>query len=196
MIYVGIVLVFLVLVLAIPFEFVFIVYRQRETRADFSILWLFGVVRVPVSNKTARQRFKKPSKTKKPRKHKSKSANFATVSDLFRNARFRYRLIRFVKDVFKTIHIASFYLRVRLGLDDPADTGRIWAYLGPLAVFLTNLSNATVSLEPDFQTEILLYESSGRIRVIPLQVIVTVLAFVFSPVTIQAFWRMRKAGKQ
>ena len=194
MIYVGIILVVFVALLAIPFEIIFKIQSQQERQSDIAIVWLFGVVRFPVSGAPGRPS-KKPKKTKKSSKRKGKT-NFRAIKSLFFNARFRNRLIKFVKDVFKTIHIISFYLRIRLGLDDPADTGRLWAYLGPLAVYLTNLSNATISLVPDFQTETLDYDGSGRVRIVPLQVIFTVLAFVFSPITIQALWRMRKAGKQ
>ena len=194
MIYVGIILVVFVALLAIPFEIIFKIQSQQERQSDIAIVWLFGVVRFPVSGAPGRPS-KKPKKTKKLSKRKGKT-NFRAIKSLFFNARFRNRLIKFVKDVFKTIHIISFYLRIRLGLDDPADTGRLWAYLGPLAVYLTTLSNATISLVPDFQTETLDYDGSGRVRIVPLQVIFTVLAFVFSPITIQALWRMRKAGKQ
>ena len=194
MIYVGIILVVFVALLAIPFEIIFKIQSQQERQSDIAIVWLFGVVRFPISGAPGRPS-KKPKKTKKSSKRKGKT-NFRAIKSLFFNARFRNRLIKFVKDVFKTIHIISFYLRIRLGLDDPADTGRLWAYLGPLAVYLTNLSNATISLVPDFQTETLDYDGSGRVRIVPLQVIFTVLAFVFSPITIQALWRMRKAGKQ
>ena len=194
MIYLGIVLLVLAALLAIPFDIIFKIQSQQERQSDIAIIWLFGVVRFPVSGAPGRPS-KKPKKTKKLSKRKGKT-NFRAIKSLFFNARFRNRLIKFVKDVFKTIHIISFYLRIRLGLDDPADTGRLWAYLGPLAVYLTTLSNATISLVPDFQTETLDYDGSGRVRIVPLQVIFTVLAFVFSPITIQALWRMRKAGKQ
>ena len=194
MIYVGIILVVFVALLAIPFEIIFKIQSQQERQSDIAIVWLFGVVRFPISGAPGRPS-KKPKKTKKLSKRKGKT-NFRAIKSLFFNARFRNRLIRFIKDIFRTIRIASFYLRIRLGLDDPADTGRLWAYLGPLAVYLTNLSNATISLVPDFQTETLDYDGSGRVRIVPLQVIFTVLAFVFSPITIQALWRMRKAGKQ
>jgi hypothetical protein len=96
----------------------------------------------------------------------------------------------------KTIHIAGFYIRLRLGLDDPADTGRLWAFLGPLAVFVSNLSNATVQLQPDFQTEIVYLDSRGRIRIVPLQVIVTVFAFLFSPITVSALWTAFASSRQ
>ena len=195
MIYIGIIFVLIVALLAIPFEIIFKIHRQQATQSDIAIVWLFGVIRIPLSNDTEGQQAKKPRKPKKKKNGKAKSTNFSAVKNLFLNARFRDRLIKFVKDVFKTIHIASFYLRVRLGLDDPADTGRLWAYLGPLAMYLSNLSNATIYLEPDFQTETLDFDGSGRIRFVPLQVIFTMLAFVFSPVTIHALWQMRQSDK-
>jgi hypothetical protein len=199
-IYLGIIIVLLVAILAIPFEVIFKVQRDQEMKSDIAIRWLFGVVRFPVvkepSEKPAAKARKTKKKTQKKPKSKTGSVNFEAVKNLFLNAKFRYRLIRFVKDIFKSIRIASFYLRIRLGLDDPADTGRLWAYLGPVAVYLSNVSNTTIQLEPEFQLETFNYDGSGKIRIVPLQVIFTVLAFILSPITIHALWQMNKTAKR
>jgi hypothetical protein len=196
-IYFGIAIVLLVVILAIPFEVIFKVQRNQETQSDIAIRWLFGVVRFPVAKEPSEKvAARKTNKKKAQKKPKTKQANFRAIKNLFLNARFRYRLIKFIKDIFKSIHIASFYLRIRLGLDDPADTGRLWAYLGPAVVYLSNASNTAIQLEPDFQLETFNYDGSGKIRIVPLQVIFTVLAFILSPVTIHALWQMNKSAKR
>jgi hypothetical protein len=186
----------IIALLAIPFEVIFKIQRDEGFRSNVTLNWLFGVVRFTIPDKSAQKPDKKSRKIKTTKKANKKPANAQAIKDLLWNARFRYRMFKFVKDVFKSIHIANFYMRIRLGLDDPADTGRLWAYFGPLAVFLSNLSHATVHLEPDFQTEIVYLDSSGKVRIVPLQVLFTVFAFLLSPITISALLAMRKSRKK
>ena len=199
MIVVAILFALIVALLAIPFDVKFSIQRHEKFHSDIAVQWLFGVVKFSIANQTKAadnkpRKIKKNKKTKK--KPKNKPANVSAVMNLLWNARFRYRLLKFVKDVFKTIHIASFYLRLRLGLDDPADTGRLWTFFGPLDVFVSNLSRATVHLEPDFQTEIVYLDSRGKVRIVPLQVVFTVFAFVFSPITVSALWTAFTSSRQ
>lgn len=201
MIIAAILLASIIAVLAIPLDVIFRIQRQEAFYSDVAVHWLFGIVRFRLPGKTARKRGKRlrdiAKKTKaKATKSNKKPADFSAAKHLFWNARFRYRLFRFVKDMFKSIRIVCFYMRFRLGLDDPADTGRLWAYLGPLAVFLENVSNASVSLEPDFQTESVFLDSSGTLRIVPLQVVFTVLGFLLSPITIGALWTTFQSSKR
>lgn len=182
-----IVVALIVALLAIPFDVKFKIQRQEEFYSDIAVQWLFGLVKLNTSS----QRRHEPDKTgkiTKIKKTKKKRTNARVAKDLLWNARFRYRFFKFVKDMIKAIHIASFYVRVRLGLDDPADTGRLWALLGPLSVLLSNLSHSKVQLQPDFETEIVYLDSKGHIRIVPLQVIFTIFAFLLSPTTISALW--------
>jgi len=191
------ILAVVVAVLAIPFEVIFKIHRYKELQSDVAVRWLFGVVKFSIPSSPHKQKqIDIPRESTTVKKATGKRGSARAIKNLLWNARFRYRLLRFVKDVFKTIHIASFYLRVRLGLDDPADTGRLWAFFGPLSVFLSSHSNSTVSLEPDFEKEIVYVDSSGAIRIVPLQVIFTILAFLFSPITISALWSMSKLNKR
>ena len=200
MIVVIIVVALIAALLAIPFDVKFKIQRQEEFYSDIAVRWLFGHVKLNTSS----QRGHKPAKTRKTtkikktkiNKTKKKRTNAKAAKDLLWNARFRYRFFKFVKDMIKAIHIASFYLRLRLGLDDPADTGRLWALLGPLSVFLANFSNSKVQLQPDFETEIVYLESNGRIRIVPLQVIFTIFAFLLSPTTISALWTVFSTSRK
>jgi hypothetical protein len=195
-IYVAMLLALILAVLAIPFDIIFNIQRKESLYSEVAVRWLFGAVRFTIPGNVAQKPRKKPPKTKNKAKDKKKSAGGRTIKSLLWNARFRKRAIQFVKDFFQSIHIMAFYLRIRLGLDDPADTGRLWAVLGPLAVFLSSMSNTTVQLQPDFQAQALSLDSRGKVRIVPLQVIFTVLSFVFSPITIQTMWAAFKSSKK
>lgn len=82
---------------------------------------------------------------------------------------------------------------MRLGLGDPADTGRLWAMVGPLSALVQNLRNAEVRIEPEFADPVFEFESHGRVLLIPIQFIFVIIAFALSPPSIRA-WRTLKGS--
>ena len=74
---------------------------------------------------------------------------------------------------------------MRLGLDDPADTGLLWGVIGPVAALLGAAERISVRVEPDFAAETIDVDSSGQIRLIPLRPLVLTAMLGCSP----AIWR-------
>ena len=77
---------------------------------------------------------------------------------------------------------------IRLGFDNPADTGMIWGVLGPASILLDYYSENKVIIEPDFQDSALDIDTKGQISIIPLEILVISLVFILSPVTVKALW--------
>jgi len=111
-----------------------------------------------------------------------------------REPSFRRRVYRFVSDVWQSVHKQNVRLLVRLGLGDPADTGRLWAVLGPLSGVLARLRDIRIAIEPDFLDATLEVDSSGTIRMIPLRIAIIVLGLFFSPPVWRGIRSMRKSG--
>jgi hypothetical protein len=107
---------------------------------------------------------------------------------------FRRRVRRLVGDLVRVIHVGRIRLRMRLGLGDPADTGRLWAVVGPLSALSQALSNADVRIEPEFVEPVLEFRARGRLRVIPLQVLAVAVPFALSPASIRA-WRALRSER-
>jgi hypothetical protein len=76
---------------------------------------------------------------------------------------------------------------MRLGLGDPADTGRLWAVVGPLSA-AAQLRNAELRIEPEFADPVLELRADGRVLLVPLRFLIVAIAFALSPPTIRA-WR-------
>lgn len=104
---------------------------------------------------------------------------------LTRDTAFLRRILRFCLDVWHAVHRERLRLHLRLGLGDPADTGRLWGLLGPLSALLARCPHSHFTLEPDFVDAVLQVEGSGTLRVIPLRLVVLALLLSLSP----AFWR-------
>lgn len=78
--------------------------------------------------------------------------------------------MRSVSDRWRALGKKDLSLRIRIGLGDPADTGRLWDFLGLVSALLAGVRSLSVLLQPEFADEILAVSGGGRLRVIPLQV--------------------------
>ena len=79
---------------------------------------------------------------------------------------------------------------MRIGLDDPADTGMLYSALWPILVPLTDSSSAKVRMELSFEEPALDLTARGRIRVFPIQMVWSVLLFALSPAGLRVMKRM------
>lgn len=186
-----IVLSLVVILLAMPVTLTYQFSRKEALSADLRLEWAFGLVRADVSPDLSKPRPKKP---KADRKKAARKGGKKNVMAAIRQRSFRQRIFRFVSDLWRAVHKKNVELLVRLGLGDPADTGQLWAVLGPLSGMLAQLREIHIAIEPDFGDATLEVDSSGTIRVVPLQIVGIALGLLLSP----PFWRgivsMRTAG--
>lgn len=186
---ITILLVLLLVLLAVPIAVVFRIDRIKEVDGYVICHWFFGLVRfkigIPSAVKAVQLHQKKSREKNKKRKQ---GGNVRVVIALLKQAVFRRRAIRFIKDLLGAAHARDLYFRLRIGLGDPADTGCLCGFLGPVAGIVTNIRSADVRIEPEFMEPALEVESHGEFRLIPFQFIALATAFMLSPATLQA-WR-------
>jgi hypothetical protein len=190
----GFALLFLcaVALLAIPLDLVFLVERRESLRGSLSFGWMFGLVRIPMPSRKAER---KPRK--KPRKKRPFPARFARrVLETLQRADFRRRLLLFFKDALRAVHIRRLALRLRFGLDDPADTGMLWGAAGQFMSLLPASSKAKVDVGLSFEGPCLEFDATGRLRLFPVEVLLVAVLFLFSPATLRAAWALLPWGHQ
>ena len=90
-------------------------------------------------------------------------------------------MIKFTRDFWHAIQKHNITLRIRIGLGDPADTGHMWAIVGPVSGILATIEEASIEIEPEFIDSVFELDSSGNIRIIPLQMIYLVFGLLLSP---------------
>lgn len=189
-------LLLLVAVLAIPVVLSFQISRQQDFRGNIRLQWLFGIVQVnipllqPKATEAAKAEVSKPKK-KTPKPSSGKGTKPIAV---IRNRKFRRRMFQFFRDFWRAVHKEEIRLHIRVGLGDPADTGQLWAILGPLAGVLTNIQEARIDIQPEFIDSCFELESSGNIRLVPLQMLFLVLGVMMSPIFWQGMKHMRAVG--
>jgi len=188
-------LLLLIALLAIPLTLTYRVSWPQGSGNDTDLLWAFGLVRLRIpSGQTSGAKAKsEAAKQHAGRVERSSNKKPHILAAMKRKA-FRGRVIRFAGDMGRAIRKKDVMLRLRVGLGDPADTGQLWAIFGPLAGVLANVREAAIEIEPEFFDSTLELDSSGTIRVIPLQMILLTFALLLSPPVLRGMWEMRRAG--
>ena len=193
---IAVLLGLLVLLLAVPIDVTFRFERAEVLEGQITVRWLFGLVRFPIRVPGAAKPPPEPGTEPKAAPARAKPderSRRANVLAVLRQATFRRRVYRLVEDLVRAAHLQQLRLRMRLGLGDPADTGRLWVFVGPLNAVAQNLRNAEVQIEPEFMDPVFEFQAHGRLLLIPLQFVVLAIAFALSPASIRA-WRTLKGG--
>ncbi|HEX9803135.1 MAG TPA: DUF2953 domain-containing protein [Gammaproteobacteria bacterium] len=192
---VALFLLLLVALLAIPVTLTFRLAWQQTLRGQVQLGWAFGLlrVRIPLS-KTASASSAGDKPLQKKARHREPPRKGGNPFRLMRQKPFRRRIIRFVGELWRALHKQDVRLRLRVGLGDPADTGQLWAIMGPLAGVLANTREASITIEPDFMDALFEFDGSGRIRFVPLQLLWLTLAMLLSPPVRQGMMQMRRTA--
>jgi hypothetical protein len=192
MILIG-VLLLLVLLLAIPVTLNFRISVAHGVSRDLEVVWGFGLVRYRrVGSLTLRGRSRGRRGKVSPRVAKRSPDAGGRFLALARQRNVRRRLMRYLRDLWRTVRKEDLSLSVRMGLDDPADTGKMWALLGPVSGMLSNVRGVKVDLEPDFSEEVFELEGAGTLRVVPARVIGISIGLLLSRSIWSAIWRPRQ----
>ena len=189
----------IILVLCIPLDAVLHIDVYGRPKFHMKLVWLFGLV-----SKEITRTKKKPEEEKgvaegkqKPRKRKIK---VRTIFQILRTKGLLGQLKRLLKDIFKCLKIRELRANFRVGLDDPADTGLLFALIGPVTFFLGSSRVHEVKVQPSFEDEVV-FEGylHGATRLVPIQLAIPCLRFVFSLAAIRTVkgrvgtkWRRKK----
>lgn len=179
-------LVVLLALLAIPVTVFFDLAWPGGRANDIRLHWGFGLVRtqLPASGSGAK-RHEQSNVLSPTHASPRRRAETTNVWAAIRQPTFRRRVLRFLGDSWTAFHKHDVWLRMRIGLEDPADTGKLWAVLGPVSGALATVRSVTAVVDPEFQRETFEVEARGRVHVIPLRLLYLVVALSLSP----ALWR-------
>jgi hypothetical protein len=181
------------LLLAVPLDVSFRFQGIEAFEGKVRIRWLLGLVRfrVRIPGARPRPRARRPEPAAEVRARPGRRSRRAKALAVLGQEAFRRRAGRLVRDLVRAVHPNRLSLRMRVGLGDPADTGRLWAFVGPLVAAAGSLHDAEVQIEPEFVEPALEFELHGRLLVIPLQVLALAVAFALSPSSIRAWLTSR-----
>lgn len=87
------------------------------------------------------------------------------------------RAARTLRALLRGLKLRRADAHIRFGLDDPADTGRLYGMLAPAAILLQSMSRARVLVEPDFERAGVAGRAAGELRIVPLRVLAPLVSF-------------------
>ena len=169
---VGIVL-FIILILSVPIEFAFDTSRLG---AKARVGWAFGLLWKDVGGGK-----KKPKKKPKRPKKKKRRPGTKTFLDFLTTRGEVSGLLKLARRVIGSIRVKQLDAHLRMGLDDPADTGMLYSAIWPILFPLNNIGAGNVGIDIRFEEAILDFTGQGHVRVVPAQIIWAVLLFGLSP---------------
>ena len=172
-------LIAIIALLSIPLELNLRFEWPRGRRNEINLGWGLGHVhkRIPLGQ----TRLEKSARPGSPVPRKRTAHGAGDIMALVRQRPFRQRLSRFARDLWRSVEKDNVLVTARIGLDDPADTGRLWAFIGPVSATLTAVSGASISVAPDFARETLEVDGQGNFRLIPLKLILITGGLILSP---------------
>jgi hypothetical protein len=207
----GIVLLIL-LVFSIPVDMAFNVGGPGAGRSRMRVGWLFGllgkefgrsgkrrieqvgkdpadrrlahIVVAPVELDGIEEPKERASKRKKKKRSTKPFLSLLMTKGVARG------LLKMSRRILNGVRVRHLDARLRIGLDDPAATGILYSALWPVLVPPTYNSLAKVRMELSFEEPVLDLTARGRIRVLPIQMVWSVLLFTLSPAGLRAMKRM------
>jgi hypothetical protein len=191
---IAVLLAAFVAVLAVPVVLVIDARRVETLEARWRVRWFFGLVDVRIargqSRAAARDDARKRSSTGRKRRGRRRHMAFAVM----RTRGLLHRVGRLLTAALRQVTLERFHLEMMFGLESPADTGFVYGCLSPLLV-MADIRGLDVHCHPMFLESGVRGVFQATIRLRPLPVIGTIVAFLLSPPVFRAAaaaWRSRK----
>ncbi len=185
----ALLLLFLLLLAPVDLEGRMVWDNRSETR--IRIGWLFGLVHKDLGGEEEEGEREPPEDDEKKKTNKNKNKkriDGREVLQIIRIEGMPGRLEELVTGLIGALRIRFFRVHLRVGLADPADTGRLlgllWSMIAPLEAFFP----MDAKIEPNFYEEVFGAEMAGVVRVWPIRAAPPVVRFLLSRPAWKAGW--------
>jgi hypothetical protein len=174
----------LILVLSVPLDMVLDIEVYGRPKARLRLSWLFGLVSKEIG-KTKKKVIKEKPKPEK-KKPGAKKKRMGDIFEILRTRGLLKQLGVLIRDVLRRFKVKDFIADFRVGLGDPADTGLLFALIGPATSLPGSPFLHQARVEPSFEGEAVFEGySHGVVRLRPIQLAPPFLRFICSLVMIR-----------
>ncbi|MBM3148880.1 MAG: hypothetical protein FJ008_01365 [Chloroflexi bacterium] len=145
----------------------------KKPKLSIRLRWLDGLVSGELINEK-----RPPDDIAKPERN---GLEFDTILDILRTKGLASRFFRLVKNILRKIKIKELAADFKVGLENPADLGLLFAFLAPLNLLVHYFSPYSVSLQPNFTEEVFLQgHACATARLQPILLLPPLAGFVLS----------------
>ena len=191
--------VLIILILCVPIDMSFHMEVYGRPKFKMRLVWLFGLVHKELGRKK-----REPDENEEVTKGRPKRTKWRikarTILQIIKTKGLLRRLGGLLRDTISRLRIKEFRANFRVGLDDPADTGLLFAVIGPATFFLSSYLHHQIRVEPSFEDEAVLEGYLyGTVRLRPIRLIPPFIRFIFSLSTVRVLkvlvltkWKRKK----
>lgn len=181
LIWLAVALASLIAILSIPIDIVCRIEVYEKPKFRIRLNWLFGLLKKDIRAKKKPVKKKKKHKPREGRKWLWAAFRIIRIKGMLKN------LWRLVKRILKSFKINELRMNCKVGLDDPADTAFLLGIINVSRLFWKPSFPHEVNIQPDYEGQVFLEGYTHlTVRVIPIQIIVYLLRFLFSWSSIKA----------
>ena len=176
--------ILITLVLCIPLELVFRTNIDERPKFSLRLTWLFGLVTGEL------RQTRKKSEEKRTNEYERKPGDWIqrlrVTFELLQTKGLLNQLSCFIKRIIRRVKVREVAANLKVGLDNPADTGLLFAFIAPVNLAINYFFPYPVKIEPSFTGESLITGNIyGTVRLWPIQLAATLIAFAFSLPTLR-----------
>jgi hypothetical protein len=177
--------VVITLFLCVPLDLVFQANVEGKPKFRLRLIWFFGLVTGEL-----RQTRKKPEEkrvTEYSGKPRDWIQRLRVTFEILQTKGLLTQLHSFVKRIIRQIKVRGLTANLKVGLDNPADTGLLFAFIAPLNLAVNYFLPHPIKIQPSFTGESFingyLY---GAVRLWPIQLAASLMGLAFSLPTLRA----------
>ncbi len=188
-----------ILVLSVPLDAVLRVDMYGRPRFRMRLTWLFGLIGKDVSRGEKQPEKQKRAVEARPKPRK-RGIGARAVVEILRTKGLPGQVKGLLKGVLSCLKIRDLGANLKVGLGDPADTGFLFAVIGPATQYFRPSFLREIRLEPSFADGVVCEGYlHGVVRLQPIQLAPPLLRFTFSLAAIRVAkklvltkWKRRK----
>ena len=186
----GLFFLAVLLLLSIPVDLTFSYERGEGSRSRMRIRWLFGLIGKELGGE-------KKGREKKPKEMKVKKGrgSFRGPLAVFRARGFSGRLLLLASRLVRSVRVRDVDVEFQMGTGDPAETGLLYGVIWPCVALARSSISPNIRIEPNFVEETFEGHARAAVRVYPIKLIPSLIAFALSPATFRGVRALRKAHK-
>jgi hypothetical protein len=176
--------------LAVPLEAVLRLDIHGRPRLLMRLSWFFGLISRELSKEHPPAEDITPASKTAGKKHLS-IRSMITFLRILKTKGLTRQLFKLVRDIVRLPRWQYLLADFQVGLGDPADTGLLFAVIGPATALFQSTFPGHLRLEPDFTDKVVLDGYvSAKVRLLPIRLTPPVLRFTCSAAAIRAAWQM------
>ncbi|MFC1846786.1 hypothetical protein ACFLYS_01840 [Chloroflexota bacterium] len=170
-------------ILSVPFDILFRIEVYKRPKFSIRLKWLFGLLKKDVGGK------RKPEEKRGERKRGEGRRWLRTIFEIVRIEGILERLRYLVKDILNHLKIRELQVSFKVVLDNAQDTSILLGIIESLRLFWRPSFPHEIDIRADYEGEVVLEGYAHlAVRVLPVQIVASLLRFLFS-------WSVIKAVK-